>query len=427
MRLVRTPLLVLTAAAVTAALALVPLTPVASAATGSSIASLANANVGKKACSVNSLGGRYFGPSCTGDGGLPEYWCADFAKWVWAHEGVADTSWLTPAAGSFYTYGLHFGTLSATPAVGDAAVFNYYGSGVAQHVAIVTEVHANGTIETVSGDWGGSGSTEPGFASTSSVVANQPVYQGYVGARPATMGMVLSAFVKPVGVPVAPLVGSAHLWPGQQLAKGQGLSAPDGLFRLAMTETGNLVEYAGGRKVWSTGTAARNGDRAVMQRDGNLVVYDTSGKPVWSSGTGGHPGSKLALALSNDGRIAVVRGIRALWWRHPSSGSVAGGTTLSHGQQLVSPNGLYRLVMQRDGNLVEYTANRPLWSTRTNGHYDGRAVMQRASNLVVYPATGRAVWSSGRARSTAGYTLTLESSAELVISGPSGTVWSRRP
>ena len=35
-----------------------------------------------------------------------EFWCADFAKWVWRQAGVtSDLSVLTPAAASFYTWG----------------------------------------------------------------------------------------------------------------------------------------------------------------------------------------------------------------------------------------------------------------------------------------------------------------------------------
>src|SRR6185312_4180856 len=67
------------------------LTPVAAWATdGGDIASLGTANAGKGAgtcsqvnSSLNSLGGSAFGTSCTGNNGDAEYWCADFAKWVW--------------------------------------------------------------------------------------------------------------------------------------------------------------------------------------------------------------------------------------------------------------------------------------------------------------------------------------------------------
>src|SRR5208282_2661390 len=82
----------------------------ARAASGASIASTAVANVGKGACSTNSLGGTDYGTSCTGNGGSPEYWCADFALWVWAAAGV-NTAGLTAGAGSFYVYGQNNATL----------------------------------------------------------------------------------------------------------------------------------------------------------------------------------------------------------------------------------------------------------------------------------------------------------------------------
>jgi len=167
---------------------------------GSTIADLAKANVGKGACSTNSKGGHAFDSSCTGNGGEPEYWCADFARWVWAESGVADTSQLTAAAGSFYVYGENHGTLHSTPAVGDAVVFNYQGGGVADHVAIVTEVASNGDIETVSGDWGGESGSEAHFSSTSHVDLNSPAYRGVVGTTPGIMGMTISGFVAPLGV-----------------------------------------------------------------------------------------------------------------------------------------------------------------------------------------------------------------------------------
>jgi surface antigen len=166
----------------------------------SAIGAIALANVGKHACSTNSAGTSAFTSSCNGNGGQPEWWCADFARWVWGQAGVIDVSQLTAGAGSFYLYGVSHHTLSTTPAVGDAVVFDYSGGGYAQHVAIVSQVNPDGTIETVSGDWNGSGSAEVEFSSTSSVVLNTPAYPGVVGKWAGPMGMTLSAFVAPAGV-----------------------------------------------------------------------------------------------------------------------------------------------------------------------------------------------------------------------------------
>jgi hypothetical protein len=164
---------------------------------GGSIATIAMANLHKGACSVNSAGGRAFDSSCTGNGGQPEYWCADFARWVWARAGVPDTSQLTAAAGSFYVYGQNHNTLHSEPSVGDAVVFDYHGGGSADHVAIVTKVNSNDTIETISGDWGGQSGSEAHFASTSHVDLNTPGYGDGVGTWSGVMGMTISGFISP--------------------------------------------------------------------------------------------------------------------------------------------------------------------------------------------------------------------------------------
>jgi len=173
--------------------------PSAYAGTTTDIVNLTLDNVGKKACSTNSLGGLYYGSSCTGDGGKPEFWCADFAKWVWAHEGVDNTSDLTAAAHSFYTYGREYDTFSTTsPSVGDAAVFSTSsatGFSDIHHVALVVKVSGS-TVEVVSGDWGGTGSGSD-FAGSSHVVHNS-AFSSSPGHKDV-MGMYLVGFVSPVG------------------------------------------------------------------------------------------------------------------------------------------------------------------------------------------------------------------------------------
>lgn len=175
---------------------------------GASIASIALANVGKGACSTNSAGGTAFETSCTGNGGLPEYWCADFVQWVWQEAGV-DTYGLDAAAGSFYTYGQNFGTLHTTPSLGDAVVFNYQGGGYAEHVAIVVQVNADGSIETTSGDWNGDGATEAAFSSTSLVVLNTPAYLAPVNSTPAVMAMAVAGFISPAPSGSMPLAAAS--------------------------------------------------------------------------------------------------------------------------------------------------------------------------------------------------------------------------
>ena len=91
-----------------------------------------------------------------------EAWCADFSKWVWQRAGVtADMNTLNAGSVSFYDWGLDQGETmpvdGGTPAVGDAIVFFPPGTitpaSYADHVGIVTAVHADGTIDMVNGDF----------------------------------------------------------------------------------------------------------------------------------------------------------------------------------------------------------------------------------------------------------------------------------
>lgn len=389
----------------------------AGASSAGSIAALASANLNKHACSRNSLGGRGFTASCTGDNGKPEYWCADFARWVWAHSGVEDIDEVSSAAGSFYTYGLENGTLSGFPAVGDAAVFNYYGGGEAEHVAIVTAVYPNGTIETTSGDWGGTGSSETKFASTATVALNGPEYPGLPGTVPDTMGMTLSAFVAPVGVAVKPVVAATTAGAATTLGAGEAITSPNGLFSLHVSPSGALQEVAGGRAIWSNGSSVETGDRAVMQRDGNLVLYSPLGKALWATHTNGHPGS--TFSVKDNGKLVVSDAKGVLWSRSPYTGRLLSGDVLVSGEKLISNGGLFTLDMQKDGNLVEYTAGRPIWTSHTSGNPRAETIMQPDGDLEILSATGSVLWST-HTTADAGASTRLLAEGALVISTPAG-------
>jgi hypothetical protein len=73
------------------------------------------------------------------------------------------------------------------------------------------------------------------------------------------------------------------------------------------------------------------------------------------------------------------------------------GEALTSEQRLVSPDGQYVLVMQTDGNLVEYApGNRATWATGTSSQYSDLE-MQGDGNLVVYQPGHVAIWSTGTA------------------------------
>ncbi|MFZ0216017.1 MAG: PKD domain-containing protein, partial [Candidatus Dormiibacterota bacterium] len=91
-----------------------------------------------------------------------EFWCSDFAKWVWEQAGVtADVNTINAGSVSFYAWGKDQGERmpvdSTSPQVGDAAVFFPPGpisaNGYADHVGIITKVNGDGTVNMVNGDF----------------------------------------------------------------------------------------------------------------------------------------------------------------------------------------------------------------------------------------------------------------------------------
>jgi surface antigen len=95
---------------------------------------------------------------------------------------------------------------------------------------------------------------------------------------------------------------------------------------------------------------------------------------------------------------------------------------LTAGQSLVSTDGAYQVIMQGDGNLVEYFEGRALWNTGTQGHPGASTVLQGDGNLVVYGPTG-ALWNSGT-QGHPGAVLILQNDANLVVYDSAGARWA---
>ena len=114
-------------------------------------------NVSRSAIASIALG--QYGVTGSGDYCNPygpcEYWCADFAKWVWGQAGVP-TSGLNAGAISFYWWGVSHGTLEPAGVArqGDAIVFATNTSS-ADHVALVAGVTSSGLVQEIGGDQGG--------------------------------------------------------------------------------------------------------------------------------------------------------------------------------------------------------------------------------------------------------------------------------
>jgi hypothetical protein len=154
-----------------------------------------------------------------------EFWCADFAKWVWSQAGISsDLGTLDPGAASFYTWALQHGQHprfgSDAPAVGDAVVFyppwdSAPTGSWADHVGIVVGVDSNGTVDLVNGDFGGDGTpitveqdNDISVASWASEVWNSGekwvfVSPGAVSAPPPRLPAISSFTASPSSLPGA--------------------------------------------------------------------------------------------------------------------------------------------------------------------------------------------------------------------------------
>jgi hypothetical protein len=240
----------------------------------------------------------------------------------------------------------------------------------------------------------------------------------------------------------SPASGSFML-PGQRLMPGQSLSSSS--MTLTMQTDGNLVASLKtganpGIAEWSSNTSGNPGAYAVMQSDGNLVVYSQNGAPsvggsLWSTNTWGNPGAYAVM--QDDGNLVVYRQGGgpstggALW----ASGSSARSQTIGSGQTLKPgqwTQGQYvLLVMQRDGNLVMYRKRdgAAIWSSGTWGHSGAYAVMQSDGNLVVYGQGGGALWATNTWGHAGAYAV-MQDDGNLVVyrqgGGPStgGALWA---
>lgn len=97
---------------------------------------------------------------------------------------------------------------------------------------------------------------------------------------------------------------------GEELGRGQSLQG--GAYTLTLQEDGNLVlSEPGGNVVWATQTHDQGVERAVLQDDGNFVLYKSDGA-AWATETNGQAAERLVVQAD---RNVVLYGSdgSALW------------------------------------------------------------------------------------------------------------------
>ena len=279
------------------------------------------------------------------------------------------------------------------------------------------------------------------------------------------------------------------------LESGKELRSRNGWFRLCMQDDGNLVLYSGTEPIWSSRTHIKGQApyRLTINEDNQLCIYDASGEVTWASGTSNKGAPGAWAKLRNNGNFVLYDGngkMNPLWCTgtyggrkalecyqgsglkvlspknetdpllnisselpfnatgnqdttHHTNGltkistgqknsTLCSGQTLENLQELTSANGKFRLCMQDNGNLVLYSAQEPIWSSRTQnkGQPPFRLVMQQDNQLCIYDSSGSPTWTSQtRAEGATGGWARLRNSGSFVIYDGNGTnnpLWCTR-
>jgi hypothetical protein len=94
---------------------------------------------------------------------------------------------------------------------------------------------------------------------------------------------------------------------GECLLPGQSIASANGCYAVVYQPDGNLVLYRTGstNALWASNIFGSSAGRAIMQTDGNLVVYDASATAVWASNTAGNSASWLNV--QDDGNVVIYR------------------------------------------------------------------------------------------------------------------------
>jgi serine/threonine protein kinase len=274
---------------------------------------------------------------------------------------------------------------------------------------------------------------------TSGPTDRRSVRRAVVAIAVLLLGFAVASLVLTLGRGPTTPVGGSQMPPGDSLGPGQSLFSPNHQFRLTMDTDGNLVGWntAASSPVWESGTAHAPGASAIMQGDGDFVVYPPgvseprTGQPtgaLWTSETSRHPGAYLQVR--NDGNIVIETpdGHQILWQTDtvagPRGSDLSAGEVLRPGQYLESPNGRYRLVDDGTNGTLRLSPTGAtgcaLWLVPRRGYAASIAVMQQDGNFVLYrPGDLGADWETATAGDP-GSSVVLQNDGVAVLSSPAG-------
>lgn len=238
----------------------------------------------------------------------------------------------------------------------------------------------------------------------------------------------VSGIALAIALAAAPVAAQNVLRQEGILRVDQQIRSTNGRYHLIMQADCNLVLYESARALWATNTHGRALNcLAVMQSDGNLVVYSQGGNPLWASNTVGR--TNPTLQVEDSGDLIIYSGGRAVWrsntaqrpaeLERPTEGegrSGGGGAgrdrpwggadVLRPGDELrsdredsiASASGAYSLTVRRSCDVELQQSGWAGWvDWRSNTAWAGRRcrLVMRNSGELVLVADGRVVWGTG--------------------------------
>jgi Bacterial tandem repeat domain 1 len=207
---------------------------------------------------------------------------------------------------------------------------------------------------------------------------------------------------------------------GQALSRGTSLnkvSSTDGRYTLQLQTDGNLALMDSGanppKALWTAGTANTAASVALMQSDGNFVLYDQNVNVVWASNTANNPGAYLTVEdgflLIHAGNGATLKTLGSdqdlyagIWQKVPSVPWVAKhGMTAAQYQQefdtLLAQG--YRPVVVSGYSLLDQPVYAAIWEKRASVPWAARHGLTSAQYQQEFDSLVgqgyRPVWVSG--------------------------------
>jgi hypothetical protein len=116
------------------------------------------------------------------------------------------------------------------------------------------------------------------------------------------------------------------LAPGKNLAPGDFVSSPSGVYQFGLSNGGDLqLKGPNSNVIWNAGVS--NSDKCFLQTDGNLLTRLSNKKVTWSSKTSKNYGA--TLVLDDGGQIAVMHRGVPLWLAGVPRGQYSGPSSPS--------------------------------------------------------------------------------------------------